>query len=346
MLVAAGAPRAAALTTLALPSSAVSASALGSAAGAAGRSSLLSAPPALGMLQAAALGLGIGSPAPALPEPTPRLVPAHLIPIYPRSRLPKAVRRELAAKRAELIRDETEPRWMGFALPKADAYFGRIMARLLAGSALEGRLEPVYAHLNTSAWGEPEARMLAGVLRMDPEAIAAMSSEDEVAAVAAHELAHHVRAHSERLAAVVSRHPRTGGGDMFSPARPSLAELRARWSNEYEADALSLRLLANAGYDPSAAIDALLSIRRLIDGDRRFEFHRDLHDPFHPPLEARIDYLRAVMAHEGLRPSRRRSDGLPEVYAELAARHRDGDPERISARDLYEHYSWPKTFDP
>lgn len=263
--------------------------------------------------------------------------------IFPRSTLPKAVLDRVAEARAKIAADQEDPSVERFAIPKTQAYVRKIMAQLVAASGLEGRMEPVYLYVNTDSWGEHDSGLNSGTLKVEPESVSAMSSEDEVAAVIAHELGHHLRAHSERLAAILLRHPRRGGGDIFTPSRPSRQEIQARLNDEIEADAISVILLANAGYDPAAAIDALRSIRYVIDHDRRFEFYRRRFDPFHPSIDDRAAHIRQVMEKLGISASRRTSEGLPEVYEELAGRHRPSDPQ-TTARLLFEHYSWPKTF--
>lgn len=278
----------------------------------------------------------------AVAAPDPKLVVAHPVPVYDRSKLPSSTRKLAAEQRAALLKDVDDPRVVRFSIPLTKVYVQRIVGRLLAGSGLTARAPAV--RVNDSSWGAPSASLSAGVLFIDPELIAIMSSEDEIAAVLAHELVHHLRAHHEQLAESVRRHPRSGGGDMFTPSRPSKAELDARWGHECEADALSLRLLANAGYDPAAAADALVAVKREVDTEPRHAFSRGRSDGSHPPLEVRVDYMKRVMDAEKLRSSARASAGLPEVYRELAARRRSPKPEDIPASELYGHYRRPKTF--
>lgn len=299
---------------------------------------------AFDQLRAAALSqTPAAAPAPMPGVAAPKAV-ARPVEIFPRSSLPAPILARAAKARAEIIADQADPAIVErFSIPKTDRYVRKVLARLIAGSGLEGRMEPLYLFVNDSTWGDHGSGLNSGTLRVEPESVAAMSSEDEVAALIAHELGHHLRAHSERLAAVLAKHPRGGGGDLFTPSRPSRQEIDARLANEHEADAISLILLANAAYDPTAAIDALRSIRHVADHDPRFEFHRRRQDPFHPSLEERVAGMSRALAREGLAATRRSSEGLPEVYEELAGRHRPSDPE-TTARTLYEHYSWPKTF--
>lgn len=285
--------------------------------------------------------------------PAPAGVPAgpaviRPVPVYDRSSIPSKVRAEVAERRAAIEADMADPRLIRFSMPKTKAYAEGIAARLLAGSRLTA--PGMIVRLNDTSWGETGASMSAGVLTLEPEMIAIMSSEDEVAAVVAHEIVHYLRAHDEQLAASRPRswNPFAGrGGDMFdAPPPPSRAETSARWKHELEADALSLRLLVNAGYDPSAAAGALLVIRNERDTEPRYEFGRGRPDPMHPTVEARVEALREAMAREHMAASGRTSAGLPEVYRELAGRRRSPKPEDVPASELYGHYKRPKSFAP
>lgn len=71
------------------------------------------------------------------------------------------------------------------------------------------------------------------------------SNDSELAAVVAHELAHNILHHHDRLnAAKVSR----GLGRSFGKSKTAILQTEA------EADRLSIWLMANAGYDPASAI--------------------------------------------------------------------------------------------
>ncbi len=79
------------------------------------------------------------------------------------------------------------------------------------------------------------------------------SGEGELAAIVAHELAHNILQHRARLdAAKVNR----GLGRQFGKSRKAIL------ATEIEADRLSIWLLANAGYDPSATLEFWQRYRR------------------------------------------------------------------------------------
>jgi hypothetical protein len=92
-----------------------------------------------------------------------------------------------------------------------------------------------------------------------------VADDDELAAVVAHELAHNILRHRERLA-----------GD-----RPA-ARVR---QTEFEADRLSVWLMAGAGYDPAAAIRFWNRHKRPL-----------IRDASHPPRSERIAAIEAEMA--------------------------------------------------
>lgn len=128
-------------------------------------------------------------------------------------------------------------------------------------------------------------------------------SEDEVAAVVAHELSHNILRHRERLEA---------RGVSFGMLAGLGRNVRYFRQTELEADILSVSLLANAGYDPAAAI----------------QFWRDfgpkraggiLRSRSHPAWRERIATIERAIAELG--PAR------PARPAVLASRDRplDGD---------------------
>lgn len=270
------------------------------------------------------------------------------IPVFDRATLSSRVVADVAKRRAASEFDMADPNVVRFSIPKTKALASSIVAKLLDGSRLTAG--GMIVRVNDSSWGETGASMSAGILTVEPELIAIMSSEDEVAAVVAHEIVHYLRAHDEQLVASRPRNwnPFVGrGGDLFdAPPQPSRKEIEARWKHELEADALSLRLLANAGYDPSAAIGALLVIQNERNTEPRYSFGRGRPDPLHPPVEARVEALRQVMARERMSTSTRVPGGLPEAYRELAGRRRSPKPDDVPASELYGHYKRPKSFVP
>jgi beta-barrel assembly-enhancing protease len=104
---------------------------------------------------------------------------------------------------------------------------------------------------------DPSAKMDAGAdgkMVSVTSALAEYAAEEgELAAIVAHELAHNILQHRSRLdAAKISR----GFGRQFGKSRKAIL------TTEIEADRLSIWLLANAGYDPSATLSFWQRYRR------------------------------------------------------------------------------------
>lgn len=132
----------------------------------------------------------------------------------------------------------------------------------------------------------------AGFLRL-------LGSEDELAAVLAHEIAHVTRLHHyqaivrQRHADGAAQRPSTGdereGAESLALARAS-ATVYGRGlgrAAEFEADRLGLRFMTVAGYDPSAYLDMLERLDALASNDPRVSLLASTH----PTARERIDDL-------------------------------------------------------
>lgn len=176
--------------------------------------------------------------------------------------------------------------------PRTKAFIQDIVKRLIRGSHLEEAVaaEPplklvVSCSMRTSL---PVARAAGGHVILVPSTLPALAtSTDAVAAVIAHELAHVTLRHVERLIhAFGTRQPNPGNP---SPGADIHALKRA---HEREADITGLKLLVNAGYDPTAAMDHL----RLVDEHaRRVAARRSLHRANHDSPETRLRLLKQQM---------------------------------------------------
>ena len=127
-------------------------------------------------------------------------------------------------------------------------------------------------------------------------------SDDEIAAIMGHEIAHAVREHcrervSQAMAqgALVNIAMAAAGsyGSAVSAANQvaqyALVLPNSR-QNESEADAIGLELAARAGYNPQAAISVWQKMIKATDGKKSLEFLST-----HPSGETRIDQLTALM---------------------------------------------------
>jgi len=126
-----------------------------------------------------------------------------------------------------------------------------------------------------------------------------MGSEDELAAVLAHEVAHVTRQHHYQAilrqrnteAAMKGLQADLGkDGADFAALSKASAVLYARGldkSTEYEADLIGVQLMTIAGYDPSAHLAVLEKLDGMAHGDPRMA----LLISTHPSAKERMDYL-------------------------------------------------------
>jgi len=137
-----------------------------------------------------------------------------------------------------------------------------------------------------------------------------LRTEGEVAAVLGHEIGHVVARHSsERLAkqqltqgllgALV-----VGSGDyttaQIGQAVGGMINMKYGREDELEADALGIRIVAEAGYDPRSMVGVMEALARSSGGSRQPEFFST-----HPAPENRANHIREEIA-------RRFPNGLPE----------------------------------
>lgn len=150
-----------------------------------------------------------------------------------------------------------------------------------------------------------------GTLLISRGALAYLSSEAELAAILAHELAHAAQGHTELGKSALPAHATLGA------ARQSALDA----DEERQADALAVRYVARAGYDPAAVGRALAALDRAVVLDCRRERERDdcasahdADDP-HPARAARQARVALVAGAGGGEIGRERYlralDGLP-----------------------------------
>jgi predicted Zn-dependent protease len=141
-----------------------------------------------------------------------------------------------------------------------DTYLRGLLAKLVSGSQLEAFAEsfPEIALIAQCRPGTalPGARAAPGHVLIVPRSLVVLaSSEDAIAAVLAHELAHFTLRHTERLIEASEGH-----------AYVALDAREMRSEHEREADITGLRIMVNAGYDPWAAVDHLGSVEAIAEG--------------------------------------------------------------------------------
>lgn len=155
----------------------------------------------------------------------------------------------------------------GNACEEKQKYFTKIMNKLIASSKLKtpnGRPSIV-----VSCAGEdkkPSARLVAGKYIVISDRITDIAnSEDELAAIIGHELAHFTLAHQHRLIY------------KFTNERiinKSISR-KLKKAHEREADLAGLKLMANAGYNPNYAITQLSKIKNSLQRPNTQHSHPD-----------------------------------------------------------------------
>ncbi len=114
-----------------------------------------------------------------------------------------------------------------------------------------GRAEVVVSHTLNAASGDMTIQVNAALMNL-------LSSDEDLAAVVAHELAHLIMHHPERL---------TAAGVDRGLMRDFGRNARLIRQTEDEADRLSVHLLANAGYNPASASQYLKRYRQALHTD-------------------------------------------------------------------------------
>lgn len=177
--------------------------------------------------------------------------------VFRPGQLPAEARSRMRMQREHLLERARSER---VQCPATATYLRGILARLLRASQLEqfARDAPGIRVVVRCEQGPPLpiARASAGKVILVPAALPGLAdSEDAIAAVLAHELAHLTLRHAERLAA--------------ASAQPSPESVRrTKSAHEREADVTGLKILASAGYDARAAVDHLRAVRELAQRGR------------------------------------------------------------------------------
>ncbi len=193
--------------------------------------------------------------------------------------------------------------------PRTTRYLQSILARLTRSSGLDGfaRSTPEIAFALDCSIPLPIAMATTGKLMSVPRALPALAaSEDAIAAVLGHELAHLRLQHLEQ---------RLGFG-----ATHELELVRAQ---EREADRVGLDLAASAGYDPFAAIDHMRQTEALaLALQRSGKLRAQPRDPAHADLETRQQRLYLRIRACGYRAPLQRTPVASAVKVELRGAHR------------------------
>jgi len=127
-------------------------------------------------------------------------------------------------------------------------------------------------------------------------------SDDEIAVVMGHEIAHALREHSrEQVSQAIAAQTAIGVGaallglgqgsaDMAGVAYQSLIATRFSRTDENEADRIGLELTARAGYDPRAGVSLWQKMTKASSGGRPPEFLSS-----HPTDSSRVQQIEALL---------------------------------------------------
>ena len=190
-------------------------------------------------------------------------------------------------ERAARERDSTGQRT---ALEEADTQVENELARgparielLRAGQALSASLSPVWGcsgRVRLARSAQPNAFADGTYAIMTTRLLSFIRSDDELALVLAHEMAHNLLGHPARLKAL----------GISSGAARSFGRNAGRvWATEEEADKLAVKLLASAGYDLGAVMPFWR--RFYANYESRLQLFRT-----HPSLAARERIFREALA--------------------------------------------------
>jgi predicted Zn-dependent protease len=146
-----------------------------------------------------------------------------------------------------------------------------------------------------------------------------LQSEDELAMVLAHEIAHVTRRHHyrvvlrQRLADKAAKNLQAATGEAADAAlSKASAQIYARGldkASEFEADRLGVELMTQVGYDPAAALGVLERLQQLKGDDPRAELLMSTH----PSAADRLDMLLQSGIDQLPRPS-------PDAVVQRSAR--------------------------
>lgn len=149
-----------------------------------------------------------------------------------------------------------------------EAYTSSILKTLIQRSQLQSETHDLLFYMdcyNLSRF-PLGAKLRSRTLELNQGYMGSLKSEDEIAAVLAHELSHHIQRHEDRLQAIAPKKKEEAEPvDMLAPQKvdeETLRTYKAMQKFEDEADLNSVAILANAGYSYVGAIDLLNNVGR------------------------------------------------------------------------------------
>lgn len=174
--------------------------------------------------------------------------------------------------------------------PRLTKIIQKVTDRLLSNSPLkmiqEGSDKIELIVLCSQTRTPPVARLMAGKYLVVPASLPMKAkSEDAIAAVLAHEIAHFSLAHHARLLS------QTKGRAPAIPLHWAGTREKIRKSHEREADLAGLKLMSNAGYDTNAAITHLHAVHKMALKRRPSSSNVRKVSSTHPSAQRRKDLL-------------------------------------------------------
>jgi predicted Zn-dependent protease len=166
--------------------------------------------------------------------------------VIPKEKFSEKVRQIIVTRRAAAV--NVAIKGQTTACARTESLLNRVVTRLVAGSSLKIASEQTPPMLVGLACQSRDLRLpetTGGVILIYPEILRGLNTEDQLAALIAHEMIHYLRSHEEDIETTL---------DTWMPFRENAVN-RAKWENEKEADRLGAKLLANAGFDPFAATE-------------------------------------------------------------------------------------------
>jgi predicted Zn-dependent protease len=230
--------------------------------------------------------------------------PGHLAAV----RVPAALAPEVLSRRERLL---DRGRACRERHPQTARYIRSILGRLVRSSRLDDFAQsmPKLAFVLDCSIPLPIAMATVGKIMAVPRALPAhAASEDAIAAVLGHELAHLRLQHLEQRLGATS-----GPLALVPSARQALER-----AQEQEADLVGLDLATSAGYDPYAAIDHMRRTEELaLALQRSGRLRAQSNDPVYGKLETRLARIYARIRARGYRPKAARTPVASLVKVEL-----------------------------
>jgi predicted Zn-dependent protease len=205
----------------------------------------------------------------------------------------------------------------GIRDPRRDAAARQVEAvgrRIVAGS--DARRSPYADNFHFFLLADPKTvnafALPGGQVFMTSGLYDRLASEDQLAAVLAHEIGHVVGRHSSEQMAKgqlgktlatafgVGTSDRGLKGMIAAQAANQVLQLRYGRADENESDEFGMRYLAQAGYDPHAMLELMQILKEANDGPTPPEFLST-----HPLPETRMTHIKAILDRDYARSGRR-----------------------------------------